>query len=342
MHSRHFRLAGLVGATLLSSSAWSYDLQSYYPLAQGNSWAYMEVEWSQGSSRKESETNLERLVSQESVSGVTTWKREVYEPNQSPLEYDNLAWSDEGLFMHRKADEDNGALSIQTCTTPLMLLPRQMDIGESRQSAFDCGGGMSGTLTHTLQGVENVSVEAGSFSNCLKLRLYAEGSGWTSDETQWLCPDVGLVKTTWTDMEGGQETGGTTKELRWATVNGVSHGSGESTVGDIRTAYAAAHPIAPLGEAAFEMHDIHVGSQEISARFVLDPDRLFFAYDPTFSQNGRAYPGVSFADAYVRLNGANLSIFDVEVAGAKYSTTWELQTSPEVGFTFKGAAPMPQ
>lgn len=53
-----FRLgmAGLVGASLFSSAAWSYDLQSYYPLGQGNSWAYMELEWEQGSSRKESGT----------------------------------------------------------------------------------------------------------------------------------------------------------------------------------------------------------------------------------------------------------------------------------------------
>lgn len=338
MHAHHFRLASLVGATLLSSSAWSYDLQGYYPLSQGNSWAYMELEWGQGSSRKESDTEVERLVSQESVSGVTTWKREMYEPNQSPLEYENITWTDEGLFMYREADEDDGVLTVKTCATPLMLLPRQMEISESRQSTFDCGNGMSGTLTHTLQGVENVSVEAGSFSNCLKLHLNVQGAGWSSDETQWLCPNVGLVKSTWTDVEG-QETAYNSKELRWATVNGTSYGGGESTVGDIRTAYAATHY---LGEAAFEMHDIHVGSQEISARFVLDPDRLFFAYDPTFSQNGRAYAGVSFANAYVRLNGANLSIFDVDVGGAKYYTTWELQTSPEIGFNFKSVGPMPQ
>lgn len=338
MHSRHIGLASLVGAALLSSSAWSYDLQSYYPLGQGNSWAYLELEWGQGSARKESDTNLESLVSQESVNGVTTWKREISEPNQNVSEYDNLAWSEEGLLMHRKADENNGVLTVQTCTTPLTLLPRQMEIGASQQSSFDCGGGMSGTLTHTLQGVENISVEAGNFTNCLKLRLYAQGSGWTSDETQWLCPNVGLVKSTWTDVEG-QETMHNSKELRWATVNGTSYGSGESTVGSIRTAYAAAHY---LGDAAFEIHDLNIGTQQLSARFALDPDRIFFAYDPTYTQNGRAYPGVSFANAYVRLNGSNLTIFDVDVAGTKYYTTWELQTTPEVGFTFKSVSPMPQ
>jgi hypothetical protein len=336
-----FRLgmAGLVGASLFSSAAWSYDLQSYYPLGQGNSWAYMELEWEQGNSRKDSGTEVERLVAQENVSGITTWKKEFYEPNESPLEYDNIAWTEEGLFKYRKADEDDGVLSFQTCTTPLMLLPRQLEIGESRQSTFSCGGNMSGTLTHTLQGVENVSVEAGSFSNCLKIRMDIQGAGWTTDETQWLCPNVGLVKTTWTDREGGQEVGGTTKELRWATVNGTNHGSGEITVGDIRTAFAATHY---FDDSAFEMHDVHIGDQSLGPKFVLDPDRLFFAYDPTYSQNGRAYPGVSFANAYVRMNGTNLTIFDVDVSGARYYTTWELQTSPEIGFAFKSAAPMPQ
>lgn len=337
---RHsFRNICAAGIASLSFSAWAaYDLQDYYPLAQGNAWTYYALQWSPGS-RKEAEVEIQRIGLQETINGVSTWRQERTEPNETSPEYENVAWSEEGLFIYRRAEKDNGILSVETCATPLMLLPRQMDVGDSRQSSFSCGGDMQGTVTHTLQGIENVSVEAGNFTDCLKMHLDIRGAGWTSDEAWWLCRDVGQVKSTTTEETEGQETGHEIQELRWATVNGTHYGSGESTVGDIRTAYASAHD---LGDAMFEIHGIHIGTQEISARFIFHPDVSFFAYDPSFSQNGRAYPGVSFSNAYVRLNGVNLTIFDVDVAGTRYSTTWELQISPEIGFMFDGFARMPQ
>lgn len=336
------KIVAAIGAGMISSSVIAYDLQNYYPLAQGNAWTYFELESESGSTALEAETYTDRLALQEAVSGTTAWRLEEYEPNQSVSDYKNIAWTDEGLMLYREAEENEGQLEIKTCTQPVTWLPRQLELGESKQSSFNCPGWMVGSITQTLQAVENVTVEAGTFTGCLKIHLNIQMQDASADETQWLCPNVGLVKANWTDSEtenGQTRTESTRKELRWATVNGTNYGTGEQTIDTIRTAYASTHY---FSDSAFEMHDVHVGTQSIGPKFVLDPDRLFFAYDPTWTQNGRAYPGVSFSNSYIKMNGLNLTIYNVDVAGTKYQTNWELQLSPELGFAFKGAAPMSQ
>lgn len=328
MHLRSFRVAGLVGAALLSSPAWSaYDMQGYFPLATANSWTYLNKGKEQGSSRWGIEVKRQQFTAQETVNGVTTMRLETTETssnNESNPE--NYAWSEDGLKLYRMGEN--------LCTTPLTLLPRQMEIGTPLQSSADCGDG-SVAVTHTLQSVENVSVEAGNFADCLKLHLVLQGSGWSSDETSWYCPNVGKVKSTWTDVEG-TATYLNSDELRWATIGGTAYG-GERSIGAIRTAYAYGNF---FEDSTMEIYNLSAGGQNMSARFGLDPARVFFAYRPQ-GGNGTAVAGVSLANAYIKMNGADLSIYDVELSGAKYLTTWELQTSPEVGFTFKSISPMP-
>lgn len=338
MHFPALAPACLVCAVLLSPPAWSaYDLQNYYPLAAGNSWTYWERNKDAGSPRWYADTEGEQIDRQEAVNGVPTWRKTQsrVEPSPGPSGYESLAWSEEGLFIHRMADEHDGVLDVRNCTTPLKYLPRQMEIGAPQQSSADCADG-GATITQTLLGVENISVEAGNFSNCLKVRIYLQGTGWTSDETQWLCPGIGKVKVEWTDVEDGK-TGLNSQELRWATVGGVAHG-GERSIGTIRTAYAYGYF---LGESGMGINDLRIDGQPMSAHFGLDPTRVFFAYKPQ-GGNGTAFPGVVLSNAYIRMNGTDLNIYDVEVSGVKYLTTWELQLSPEIGFVFKGLSPMPQ
>lgn len=329
MHLSALVPACLVGAALLSSPAWSaYDLQNYYPLAAGNSWTYLERDKEHGDTRWNAGVKQEQIASREMVNGVSTWRLDAtHGLNDNSPRSDNVAWTEEGAMLYRMEGD--------LCTTPLMLLPRQLEIGEPRQSSADCGGG-GATITHTLLGVENVSVEAGNFSNCLKVRLFLQGSGWSSDETQWLCPNVGKVKSTWTDVEDGM-THLNSYELRWASVGGIAHG-GERTVGAIRTAYAYGHF---FEDSTLEIYNLTVDGQPMSARFGLDPARIFFAYKPQ-GGNGTAFPGVGLSNAYIRMNGTDLTIYDLELSGTKYLTTWELQTSPEIGFVFKDIVPMPQ
>lgn len=301
----------------------AYNMADYYPLSVGDTRVVFE-KYPDGSY-----VGSETITGTEMVNGVQTLKVSYGKP-YSNGESSNKAWEAEGLKYRQGVGVDNGVVRTNTCATPFTILPAQMELGQTYSSSGACGD-MAGTYTTKLEAVEDVSVEAGSFTGCLKVHVTFTAD--SMDGLEWYCPGVGLTRETGTDGSGAYD-----RQLRWATVkvNGVSqqYGSGEQTVGDIRSAFAAAHF---SGDNTLELYNLYQGENQFVARFKLDPARVFFSYG---SGNGTSMPGVTLGKAYVKINGNQMTMYDITVNGAKYFAEWEFVTAPEMGFTLKSYALM--
>jgi hypothetical protein len=119
------------------------------------------------------------------------------------------------------------------------MIPAQLDLGEVHQQTapfkgYDADGNFTGTdtgtITISIESVEDVSTPAGTFQDCLKLRRIQTNGSLTfrREAHDWHDRDVGIVKMTATDYfnipEEDEVIVTMTSELVSATVNGVSYG----------------------------------------------------------------------------------------------------------------------
>lgn len=328
--------------------ATAYDMRNYYPLTMGDSRTYHEVarrtDLSGTSTTTWSHVETEVVSGTETVQGVTTLQLAFTHPTQSAneSEYDNMVWQADGLKIFGNTETSPTETIVATCTVPITVFPVEMEMGVPYSSSFSCeDGAFAATTTRTLEAVETITVEAGTFTDCLKSHWVASGPGFSENTTDWHCPGVGLVKSVGTSQESDEETPESfTSTLRWAsvTVNGnvTQYGAGEQSLDGVRTAYAVAN----LWESRMQIRDVVVGGMPMDFTFALNPTTLLFEY----SQDGLGHPsipGVDLANAYIRMNGADLTIFDVSINGALYFTDWTLVGTPSLGFQLTNFGPMP-
>jgi hypothetical protein len=331
----------------------AYEMQVYWPLTVGNSYTWHEIHETQPGVddidiEVSSSVGTSETTGTQNIQGVSTFREDSTSPSQKaqdaddfeseiggtspPLSQDEdyvlLAWDSEGLKSYRDYDG-------RICSTPIVLLPAQMNLGETQTFAFYCGNdedGHAGTITHTLEAVESVTVEAGTFDNCLKVRTVTSSDVFTTEHNRWLYPGVGAVKVIETGENEGQSYT-ITSTLRWAslTKNGdiTPIGTGNQTWNGIETAYAVAYF---NDNNEMTINDIYVGESHSSAHFILDIDKLIYEYDPSHMENGPFIPGLDLTGAYIRMNGGELHIYNIDYNGTKLWTKWTLVSDSAIGF----------
>ncbi|MFZ5776298.1 MAG: hypothetical protein ACOY3Z_12515 [Thermodesulfobacteriota bacterium] len=341
-------LALLCVSSATPGVAAAYDMRDYYPLNMGDSRTYHEVlrrtDPASGQTSYWSDVETETITGTETVQGIATLQRSFIFPSPNPndQEYDNMAWQADGLKIVGHRETFDNVTFVSTCTTPITLLPLEMELGGTYASSFSCeDGAFSASVSRTLDAVETVTVEAGTFTNCLRSHWTASGPGYSEEATDWHCPGVGLVKSVGTSQEEGEDAPEIyTTTLRWASIgsngNTVQYGEGEQSIGDIQTAYVSAG----FFDNRMQINDILVGGTPIGVDFVLNPATLFFAFQDG-SQPQAAIPGIDLSRAYIRMNGPDLTIFDVAVNGVNYFTDWTLVSSPSLGFQLTNFGAMP-
>jgi predicted transcriptional regulator len=214
----------------LKAEGIEYDLKSYYPIKQGNVMLYTEKE--------EGNENLQKSISMtfgiEFLGPIplhTIWKWE--SADKKKLEYELLCWIGmTGLTLYKEYRSVSKVEYYLEYDQPVILLPSKMSIGQTIEPTpytykwYDSGGQeiSSGTeiIGLTLIGVEDITVKAGTFTNCLKFQR--EGSWDESDgelgeykETFWLAEDVGMIKVIEEEteyIEGIEKTETITYELK--------------------------------------------------------------------------------------------------------------------------------
>ena len=369
---KHFLMSIFVSAAFplmsLVPAFAAYNMQDYYPLSQGNSWTYFEydAETEDGETEFWTTTYTEIVSGTDDVGGVSTIRLIEEAPCYSEYCYGNIAWDEEGLMSYYEYEGIQGERpdffggtdldsEESRFLTPEVLLPAQMEIGQTvnHNFAIECyeNGELEcyeeGTTTYTLENIETITVEAGIFQNCLKIRIETSGivydrqggtkeESWTEDNYIWLALGIGPIKETAIGRKyfadgGFRELETSSRELRWATINNVDIGTGVKLFYGIDFSGAGA----TFNETTMYLHCVGYScSMYNGLAFRLDlQDNIFYAFEPA-GCGPVSVSGVDFTNAYIKMNGDNLIIYDIDILGTKYWIQWRLVIEPSVGFLF--------
>jgi hypothetical protein len=197
----------------------TYYIAEYFPLAQGDTWTYRDT--------VDGDSSTSTISGTETINGVVAAKR-----IDEDGDYE-LFTNSNGLTYYKKYDADDleGCGWSQSVFTPPITIPAEVSIGAKYTSNFttnysNCRGESKTTtssMEFTVEGIEDVTVTAGTFKDCLKLKMKSnnmfsdEGQIQSGEETTWLAKGVGEVKSV--------PTNGDPDELTSATVGGVSYPS---------------------------------------------------------------------------------------------------------------------
>jgi hypothetical protein len=214
-------------------------MAEYFPLNQGDEWTYsVTVTLNEGTPLNTVSNWV--INGTELINGVETIRMDTmpFSMTNTGLRY---VMDSEGLKMYKRYFGEAGL--IYAFDPPYLALPAQFDVGESYETPYlfslhsiDDGTLMdtvTGSVTHSLDLVEDVTVLGGTFKDCLKNSISASwqsSAGVTSslEETYWLARGLGWIKfssTQNTQYPWREDTKATaTLELISATVDDVNNG----------------------------------------------------------------------------------------------------------------------
>jgi hypothetical protein len=223
----------LVGCFLMASCGddngnGGYHIVEYWPLGQGDTRIYG---WNLSLGKTYDGLYTQTVSGIETIDGVEAVKL------QDSDGFYRLMTNTNGLMRYKDGFETEYQ---RIFTPPLKEYPANVSVGKqhtfhSEVTVTDPDGtyAESVSITNTLEGIEEVTVPAGTFPECLKFTwtwtyVSSDGSSTICECTEWLAKDVGSVKYTeecqYTDPDGGEEESYTeTTELVSATVGGVSY-----------------------------------------------------------------------------------------------------------------------
>ena len=84
------------------------------------------------------------------------------------------------------------------------------------------------------------------------------------------------------------------------------------------------------------LRHVYVGHgvyNELTFRLDLENNNIFYAFEPE-GYGPESISGLDFTSAYIKMNGDNLIIYDIDILGTKYWIQWRLVIKPSVGFLF--------
>ncbi|MDQ7787727.1 MAG: hypothetical protein RDU01_08960 [Thermodesulfovibrionales bacterium] len=199
----------------------TFTMSEYFPLGQGDTWTYRE---------DDDDLTVKTISGTEKINSIDAAK--IIDEDG-----DYYLWTNnDGLAWHKEYDADD----VPGCgweqfnfNPPIIASGAIVSIGStyastSTVSKTDCTGG-SATLTvsyvFSIEGIDSVTVPAGTFNNCLRLKgiLTVNGSTETNEMTIWLAKGVGKVKSISISTQNGVAVETWTDDLVSAVVSGVSY-----------------------------------------------------------------------------------------------------------------------
>lgn len=198
--------------SLCSEFAICFAIADYFPIGQGDTWTYRKIE--------DEELYWETISGIENINGVEAVKK-IDEDGYELL-------TNNGITYYKEYDSDDIAgcgWSQGVFTPPITLCPAEVYIGAKytfnvSETYTDCTGftdtaTLSGGMT--VEGIEDVTVPAGTFKDCLKVKM----KSGKKEFQNWLAKEVGIVKAIWTETNGEVDVDNV--ELVSATVGGVHY-----------------------------------------------------------------------------------------------------------------------
>jgi len=208
------------------SGVTTYKTAEYFPLGQGDTWTYRE---------KDGSLSTYTISGTETIDGVVAVKR-----MEQDGDYILFTSDSNGLKMYKNYDINELGWNQLIYKPPINILPGEISVGTKQTFNSTVyytdskGASKTGTTSWdaTVEGVEDITVPAGTFKDCLKVKITrnltsSDGKHQeNSVSTPWLAKGVGVVKETGqgTEIDNGDvKTFTYTDELASATVGGVHY-----------------------------------------------------------------------------------------------------------------------
>ena len=189
----------------------------YFPLDTGNKWVY-----NNGTVDIPGETY--------SFTGGTGKRVNNSDANFCVSQDFFVAHGPEGLVLYGVYDEDDGTYKdMMPAQGSFIFLPKEMRVGDSWKIATD-----SWTITYHFIGLETVTVPAGTFPDCLKIKadvIDTDDNPGSYTTIFWYAKNVGQIRVERTTESPAGHSGclsvtsmNPLMELQSAVINGVSYG----------------------------------------------------------------------------------------------------------------------
>jgi len=224
----------LMFITCFRGNVGAYNMAEYFPLNQGDKWTYLTT-------YKGIPLLMGAVVNgTEVVNEVETTKYENRILYLIVAQYICAVMDSNGMKIYKISDPTG----IKVYNPPPLWFPAQFELGEVNQQSLSFSlystdgtflGTATGTETISLESVEDVTVPAGTFKDCLK--IIDSGSWQVSTDLYgelehifWLAQNVGPIKITISETyhssgnSGGTKTQTMTSKLICANVNGLNYG----------------------------------------------------------------------------------------------------------------------
>jgi hypothetical protein len=220
-----------------------YDTAEYFPLVLGDTWTSKEIQKEITQEGEETDENIDTVTvfGTEKIKGVLAMKRGEIEEG-----YYDLMTNTNGVKMYKTYDpdfEDDVLINemFETFNPPLTYLPPRLSVGtrhtfkstmtHKETSGFKATAKV--TVAVKVEGIENVTVPAGDFQDCLKITIKRDliavkyNHEESSESTLWFAKGVGIVKREENNTEISnnevEEIEISTEELLSATVEGINY-----------------------------------------------------------------------------------------------------------------------
>ncbi len=185
-----FVIVFLVAAFLMEFGVLKSMAADYFPLQVGNSWTYSPSYGDKGD-------RVDSITGKEEVSSTPTyiWNRQEA-PDDNYNEKRWLAQDDDYLKIYKiSSNEDIDPPVI--FTPPWNMFKLNPVVGDSWIFEGDLGSFYVKSTFYVESTTESITVSAGIFSNCIRVRELNEitvgGSTEYEYEKKWYAPDVGLI-----------------------------------------------------------------------------------------------------------------------------------------------------
>ena len=184
-----------------TSTVLTADALKYYPTDVGNVWV---LETADGTERVTYtiEATEERMNGRE----IALFKRtaETVGTDETTGEVYFVHFDDDGVKLHKVVAALGSVFGTATAilSPPVVFLPASMELADSWEFTLETEviltGPVSLTNVYEVVAVEDVVTPAGTFENCLKIRLDSRTvstlSVSRSTSYQWLAPNLGIVR----------------------------------------------------------------------------------------------------------------------------------------------------
>jgi len=159
---------------------YAINIKEYFPIQAGYGWIYLSKSIEDGIENQDYIVKIMQKISENRTRYLEKGQIDFPNNTEGPC-FRDIKWDQDGLKVYRNFDiEDN---INETSPRGELFLPLNLELGEQKTTIL-------GSVLLEKTGVQ-INVPAGTFSDCIKLKIGYEDGGY---EEWWMAKNIGIVK----------------------------------------------------------------------------------------------------------------------------------------------------